>query len=86
MYDANFVSNTKTMTHTYLVTGMTCGGCEKTVKALLGELPAVQEVSIDRATGIVSIRMQQHIPTSELKQALKDYPQYQLSENTVMQH
>lgn len=74
------------MTHTYLVSGMTCGGCEKTVKALLSALPAVQEVSIDRATGIVSIRMQQHIPALELKQALKDYPQYQLSENTLLVH
>lgn len=74
------------MTHTYLVSGMTCGGCEKTVKALLSALPAVQEVSIDRTTGIVSIRMQQHIPTLELKQALKDYPQYQLSENTALVH
>lgn len=74
------------MTHTYLVTGMTCGGCEKTVKALLSAIPAVQEVAIERTSGEVSITMQEHISTMQLKEALKNYQQYQLSENTALVH
>ncbi len=74
------------MTHSYLVSGMTCGGCEKTVKSLLSAIDDVQDVSVDRSSGKVSITMRQHIPTQQLKDALKDYPQYQLSETTDLVH
>jgi len=69
------------MTHTYSVTGMTCGGCQAKVQGLLSKVAGVQNVSIDLSKGEATIEMDKHIATAELKAALKDYPKYQLSEN-----
>ncbi|WP_018350464.1 heavy-metal-associated domain-containing protein [Longispora albida] len=40
----------------YQVTGMTCGGCAGRVQAQLGGLPGVSEVTVDVASGQVSVR------------------------------
>ena len=60
---------------------MTCSGCEAKVQLLLSNIPGVKNIQIDldKATG--TIEMGRHIPTAELKSALKDYPKYQLSDN-----
>jgi copper chaperone CopZ len=73
------------MTHTYNVSGMTCGGCLAKVQKLLSGIAGVKSVSIDLPTGEASIEMTGHIPTSELKSALKDYPKYQLEEKQAVQ-
>ena len=74
------------MTHTYSVSGMTCGGCQAKVQALLSKVAGVQNVSIDLAKGEAIIDMDRHIATDNLKGALKEYPQYQLSEDEHQQH
>lgn len=68
------------MPHTYKITGMTCDGCAAKVSHLLKQLPDVTDVQINLEAGEADITMQQHIATSALQDALKDYPKYQLSE------
>ena len=70
------------MTHTYNISGMTCGGCQAKVQGLLSKVAGVKKVSIDLAKGEATIDMEKHIATDDLKAALKDYPTYQLSEGT----
>ncbi len=70
------------MTHTYHITGMTCTGCQAKVQGLLTNVPHVTKVSIDLAKGQADISMDKHVATSELQEALKDHPKYQLSADT----
>ena len=75
------------MTHTYKITGMTCGSCEAKVKTLLSQVKDVTSVNIDRNKEEAEITMAKHVDTAILKDALKDNPKYQLSEKSVhMQH
>lgn len=69
------------MTHTYIVTGMTCSGCTAKVQGLLSKVNGVKNIQIDLAKAEATIDMERHIPTADLKEALKDYPKYQLSES-----
>jgi Cu2+-exporting ATPase len=71
------------MTHTYSVSGMTCSGCQAKVQSLLSSVEGVQNVSIDLTKGEATIDMAQHIPTTQLKAALNDYPKYQIEEKGV---
>ena len=72
------------MKHTYKISGMTCDGCIAKVSFLLKKNPEVKNVDIDLEKGEASVEMEKHIATSELQNALKDYPKYQLSEKNVM--
>jgi copper chaperone CopZ len=65
----NQLKNEK-MTHTYQVTGMTCGGCEATVKGNLLKLPDVTSVEVSNATKTATITMEKHIALSELQRTL----------------
>lgn len=58
------------MTHTYQVTGMTCGGCETTVKSKLLMLPDVTAVDASKDTKSATITMEKHIALSELQKTL----------------
>lgn len=71
------------MTHTYKITGMTCDGCVAKVIYLLKQLPDVTDVQINLEAGEADITMQQHIATPALRNALKDYPKYRLSEKKI---
>ncbi len=68
------------MTHTYKISGMTCEGCKAKVSHLLGKVKGVEEVKIDLEKGEATLSMSKHVDTVELKEVLKDYPKYQLSE------
>jgi copper chaperone CopZ len=68
------------MTHTYKVSGMTCGGCQAKVQGLLSKVSGVKNISIDLSRGEASIDMDKHIATVDLRAALKDYPKYELTE------
>ncbi|MES2431683.1 MAG: heavy metal-associated domain-containing protein [Bacteroidota bacterium] len=68
------------MTHTYKITGMTCGGCEAKVKSLLSKVTGIKTINIDLAKAQAKIEMDSHIATNYLKEALQDYPKYQLTE------
>ncbi|MBC6110121.1 cation transporter [Pedobacter fastidiosus] len=58
------------MTHTYQLTGMTCGGCENKVKSNLLVLPEVTSVEVSKDTNSATISMDQHIGLDKLQQAL----------------
>lgn len=68
------------MTHTYNISGMTCGGCKKKVQDLLSKTADIKNVDIDLAKGTATLEMSQHVSTEKLKDALKEYPKYQLTE------
>ncbi|HET9056384.1 MAG TPA: cation transporter [Chitinophagaceae bacterium] len=74
------------MTHTYSVTGMTCTGCQAKVQSLLSKVPGVKDVTIDLPKGQATLDMDKHVSTNELKEALKDFPKYQLSEISQLHH
>ena len=69
-----------TMTHTYTVSGMTCGSCEAKVQSLLSTVNHVQKVAVDLAKSQVTIDMDRHIATEEFKAALSSHPRYQIAE------
>ncbi len=68
------------MTHTYTISGMTCEGCKAKVSYLLQQVQGVERVTIDLANGEAAVEMDHHLETSILKEALKAYPKYQLTE------
>lgn len=58
------------MTHTYKVTGMTCGSCEAKVKSSLLMLPNVTEVEVSKEKEAATITMDKHIALSAFQNAL----------------
>ena len=58
------------MTHTYQLTGMTCGGCENKVKSNLLVLPDVTSVEVSKDTNSATINMDKHIGLDTFQQAL----------------
>ena len=59
------------MTHTYKVTGMTCGSCEAKVKSSLLMLPNVTEVEVSKENQSATISMEKHIALSIFQNALE---------------
>ena len=70
------------MVHTYKITGMTCSGCEATVKSNLLELPEVESVELSKDTGITTIGMGKHVSVSDLQKAIGLDSKYQISEGS----
>jgi copper chaperone CopZ len=68
------------MTHTYKVSGMTCGGCAATVEKVLKQTAGVIDAKVSLNKAEVEIEMQQPIATSLLQSSLAAYPSYQLFE------
>jgi len=68
------------MTHTYQLTGMTCGGCENKVKSNLLVLPDITSVEVSKDNNSATISMDKHIGLATLQDALggKD-SKYQIS-------
>lgn len=58
------------MTHTYKLTGMTCGGCEAKVKSSLLMLPHVTAADVSKEKQTVTISMDKHITLSAFQNAL----------------
>jgi copper chaperone CopZ len=58
------------MTHTYKVTGMTCGGCEARVKANLLMVPNITSVKVSKENQSATITMDKHVGLSALQQSL----------------
>lgn len=58
------------MTHTYSLTGMTCGGCEMGVKSKLLKLPEITSVDLSKDTNSATISMTQHIAIHDLQEAI----------------
>jgi copper chaperone CopZ len=58
------------MTHTYQLTGMTCGNCEASVKSKLLTLPDVTAVDVSKDTKTATITMDKHVVLSDLQKAI----------------
>ena len=68
------------MTHTYKVTGMTGDVCKEKVQNALQKVEGVTNVNVNVAKEEAEVSMKSHIDTQVFKDALKAYPEYQLSE------
>lgn len=66
------------MTHTYKIDGMTCNGCRASVEKQLKSIPEVVNAEVDLEQGTAEVKMNQHIPTSKMQEALSK--KYTLSE------
>jgi len=60
------------VTTTYQVTGMTCGHCASAVTAELTRLPGVREVSVELATGEVTVTSDAPLPVDEIRTAIDE--------------
>jgi len=70
-----------TSTHTYLVSGMTCGGCKAKVEQSLTQVQGVSEALVNLEEGSVTLSMNSSQPLSILQGALIDkYKIIELSE------
>ena len=58
------------MTHTYQLTGMTCGGCEAKVKSNLLTLPNITSVEVSKDTNTATLSMDKHVGLSALQTAI----------------
>ena len=58
------------MTHTYKITGMTCGGCVASVEEKLSKIDGIQNVKADLEKGEARILMAKHVPLESLKSVL----------------
>lgn len=58
------------MTHTYQISGMTCGGCAASVKTSLQKVAGVTSVEVSKAADTATISMDTHIGLPELQKAL----------------
>ena len=58
------------MTHTYNLTGMTCGSCESKVKSQLLTLPNITEVKVSKENHSAEITMERHVSLDKLQAAL----------------
>jgi copper chaperone CopZ len=74
------------MTHTYKVTGMTCGKCLETVKSTLSKIKGIQKVDVTLDPPQAVITMSTHIPTSIMNKHLASAGKYSLEETESMHH
>jgi copper chaperone CopZ len=65
------------MTHTYNISGMTCGGCAATVKNHLESLSEINSVDVDLESHTATVTMSTHVDTEVLQKALSS--KYQIS-------
>jgi copper chaperone CopZ len=68
------------MTHTYTISGMTCGSCVSKVKSELLKLGNVLEASVQLAAPQATITFQQHVPLPQLQEAIGKAGPYRIKE------
>ena len=68
------------MTHTYNITGMTCGNCVAQAKSQLLMLGDVTEAEVKLTAPQATITMQKHIPVTTLQSALSKAGNYTITE------
>ncbi|SNR93857.1 Copper chaperone CopZ [Haloechinothrix alba] len=57
---------------TYTVTGMTCGHCAQAVRDELEQVDGVTGVSVEVATGTVTVRSDQPVPAERVRAAVEE--------------
>lgn len=74
------------MTHTYNITGMTCGNCLAKAKSQLLMLGDVTEAQVQLQDPQATITMQKHIPVSVLQDALNKAGNFRITEADAGMH
>jgi copper chaperone len=59
-------------TSTYIVKGMTCGHCVKSVSAEVGALAGVSDVDVDLVSGRVTLTSTEPLDTDAVKAAVEE--------------
>lgn len=54
-----------TTTHTFIVTGMTCGNCERHVRHAAEHVPGVTHAEVDRAGGRATVSFDPTVTTTD---------------------
>ncbi len=72
----------KSLTHTYHIGGMSCGGCVSSVKQKLSGVPGVTTVTVDLGKKEAEIISSKEIETDTLRHAFSNTP-YTISELNV---
>jgi copper chaperone CopZ len=74
------------MTHTYQITGMTCGSCEAKVKSALLNVNKVTAVEVSKDNNSATITMDQHVALSDFQKVLdKKYQISAIDHNDVLE-
>ena len=60
------------VTATYTVTGMTCGHCAQAVTGELTNLPGVDDVQVDVASGVVTVTSAAPLDTEQVRAAVDE--------------
>jgi copper chaperone CopZ len=68
------------MTHTYTISGMTCGSCVARVKSELLKLGNIQSADVQLATPQAVITMDKHVATGVLQEAVHKAGNYTIAE------
>ena len=68
------------MTHTYNITGMTCGNCVAKAKSQLLLLGDITEAEVKLTAPQATITMQKHIPVTTLQNALSEAGNFTITE------
>ncbi|HZW78759.1 MAG TPA: heavy metal-associated domain-containing protein [Flavobacteriaceae bacterium] len=69
------------MTHTYKISGMTCGGCRSHVEKVLNRIPEVSDAKVNLERGEAVIESEKKIPLPVFEKALaEDDSGYRISE------
>lgn len=69
------------MTHTYIISGMTCEGCRSSVHQKLSSINGVSAVEVDLENHRATLTMEQFIPVSSLQEVLR--PSYTIADAGV---
>ena len=69
----------KSISHTYHIGGMSCGGCVSTVKKKLSSVPGVTSVAVDLGKKEAEITLSEEIETDTLRRAFSN-THYTISE------
>ncbi len=72
------------MKHTYLVQGMRCHKCVKTIEELLSKVPNVSDVKVAFPSKMASIQMSGHLTLTQFNHALKDTEYRLVNKNMAM--
>lgn len=59
-------------TNTYTVVGMHCGGCVSSITEEVGAVPGVSEVSVDLATGRLTVSSEPPVGTAAVRGAVEE--------------
>jgi copper chaperone CopZ len=59
-------------THSYTVTGMTCGHCVASVTEELEEIASVRDVQVDLATGSLTVTSSQPLDDAAVRAAVEE--------------